>query len=93
MTQTIGIRELRQHASRYVAAAHAGEEILVTDRGLPMARLVPLSPLEQRIDYLVRKHGAHTPADPSIKAWEIEPAPNDGTDTQAILDEGRAERF
>lgn len=93
MTQTIGIRELRQHASRYVAAAHAGEEILVTDRGHPMARLVPLSPLEQRIDYLVRKHGAHPPADPSIKAWEIEPAPNDGTDTKAILDEGRAERF
>ncbi|MDQ1725760.1 MAG: hypothetical protein QOG52_2788 [Frankiaceae bacterium] len=43
--ERIGIRELRQHASRYLARVAAGETIEVTDRGRPVARLVP-SPAE-----------------------------------------------
>lgn len=38
-----GIRELKQNASEVVAAASAGEVITITDRGRPVARLVPLS--------------------------------------------------
>jgi prevent-host-death family protein len=37
----IGIRELRQHASRYVAMAKAGMRVPVTDRGKLVAYLVP----------------------------------------------------
>jgi len=33
MTDAIGIRELRQHASRYVARCRNGESFVVTDRG------------------------------------------------------------
>lgn len=40
--ERIGIRELRQHASRYVARVARGEELEVTDRGRPVARLVPI---------------------------------------------------
>ena len=40
--EVVGIRELQQHASRVVARAAAGESIIVTDRGRPVARLVPL---------------------------------------------------
>ena len=39
--ESIGIRELRQHASRYVAMARAGQRIPVTDRGKLVAYLVP----------------------------------------------------
>ena len=39
--ESIGIRELRQHASRYVAMAKAGRRIAVTDRGKLVAYLVP----------------------------------------------------
>jgi len=39
--EKIGIRELRQHASRYVAMARAGTRIPVTDRGKLVAYLVP----------------------------------------------------
>ena len=39
--EQIGIRELRQHASRYVAMAKAGKRIAVTDRGELVAYLVP----------------------------------------------------
>lgn len=38
----IGVRELRQHASRYLARVRAGETVEVTDRGRPVARLVPV---------------------------------------------------
>ena len=38
---SIGIRELRQHASRYVRMAREGRRIAVTDRGKLVAYLVP----------------------------------------------------
>lgn len=38
----IGIRELRQHASRYLREVQLGETIAVTDRGRPVAWLVPV---------------------------------------------------
>ena len=37
-----GIRELRDHLSRYLERVQAGEELTVTDRGRPVARLVPV---------------------------------------------------
>ncbi len=40
--ETIGIRELRQHASRWLRRVRAGEAFEITDRGRPVARLVPL---------------------------------------------------
>ena len=40
--QRIGVRELRQHASRYLALVARGERIEVTDRGRPVALLVPV---------------------------------------------------
>jgi prevent-host-death family protein len=39
----IGVRELRQHASRYLERVRHGETLVVTDRGRPVARLVPIS--------------------------------------------------
>ena len=37
------MRELRQHASRYLDEVAAGESIEITDRGRPVARLVPIT--------------------------------------------------
>lgn len=39
--ETIGIRELRRYASRWLARVKAGESFVVTDRGRPVARLSP----------------------------------------------------
>ena len=38
----IGVRELRQNASRWLARVAVGESFEVTDRGRPVARLVPV---------------------------------------------------
>ena len=40
--RSIGIRELRQQASRYLREVQRGETIEVTDRGRPVARLIPV---------------------------------------------------
>jgi len=39
----VGIRELKNGLSRYLARVRRGEEIVVTDRGAPVARLVAVS--------------------------------------------------
>ena len=41
--ERIGIRELRQHASRHLKRVARGETIEITDRGRPVARLVPVT--------------------------------------------------
>lgn len=40
--ERIGVRELRQHASRYLERVAGGETLEVTDRGRAVARLVPI---------------------------------------------------
>ena len=36
-----GIRETKTRLSSYLAAVRAGEEVLITDRGRPVARIIP----------------------------------------------------
>ena len=38
----VGIRELKAHLSEYVGKAAAGEHIIVTDRGRPVAQLASI---------------------------------------------------
>lgn len=47
---SIGIRELRQRASEFLRRVQAGETFEVTDRGRPVALLIPMpdsTPLDQ----------------------------------------------
>ena len=49
----IGIRELRQHASRYLEQVKAGGVIEVTERGKLVALLVPPTPAVTARDRLI----------------------------------------
>lgn len=51
--EQIGVRELRQHASKYLARVEAGEEIEVTNHGRLVARLVPVNEKERQFRELV----------------------------------------
>jgi prevent-host-death family protein len=42
---SVGVRELRQNASAVLRRVQAGESLEVTDRGRPVARLVPMRPM------------------------------------------------
>ncbi|RMG84494.1 MAG: type II toxin-antitoxin system prevent-host-death family antitoxin [Candidatus Dadabacteria bacterium] len=38
---TVGVRELKARLSHYLRLARGGEPVMITDRGRPVARLVP----------------------------------------------------
>jgi len=59
--EAIGVRELRQHASRYLARVEAGEELGVTNNGRLVARLVPVRAAERSRAALIES-GALIPA-------------------------------
>jgi prevent-host-death family protein len=42
----VGIRELKQNASGVIRRVVAGEAVEVTDRGRPVARIVPIEPAD-----------------------------------------------
>lgn len=56
----VGIRELRNHLSRYLDRVRDGEEVVVTDRGRAIARVVPVGG-ERVLDRLIAE-GVVTPA-------------------------------
>jgi prevent-host-death family protein len=72
MALSIGIRELRQNASRYLRlVAERGEPIQITDRGRPVALLTPVPKTQSRIEHL-RASGRIRPATGS---WKDLPPP------------------
>ncbi len=75
-----GIRDLRNHLSRYLERVQAGEEIVVTDRGRAIARVLPIDG-ERTIDRLIRE-GRVTPAKQRKRTL---PAPLETTGTVSDL--------
>ncbi len=54
---TVGIRELKEHLSRYIARVKRGERILISDRGKPVALISPAGatePDDDRMAALIR---------------------------------------
>ncbi len=49
----VGIRELRQHLTKYLRRVTAGETLRVTDRGKPVALFTPLPERSSPIERLV----------------------------------------
>ena len=85
--EPIGIRELRQHASRYVALAKQGQRVPVTDRGKLVAYLVPAASSGSILDQLAAA-GAVRPAIGDIRELLTEQPRPDG---QRPLTEALAE--
>lgn len=50
--RTATVRDLRNHYTRLLSWLSAGEEILITQRGKPVARLVPeINPAPPKVDW------------------------------------------
>lgn len=78
----VGIRELKQNASKVVARAAAGETVTITDRGRPVAQLTPLP--VSRLDQLIAA-GLATPAKGDLRDLP-EPEPIPGLAPNALSD-------
>jgi prevent-host-death family protein len=91
----VSVAQLKARLSEFIARARAGEEVLITDRGRPVARLAPLAGLpaaEGRLSALVRSGLARAPSARLGSAWLDSPRPRDpgGRSLDAVLEE-RAE--
>ncbi len=85
--ERIGVRELRQHASRYLDRVKAGETVEVTERGELVALLVPPSPATSARERLIAE-GILRPAAEAFRLPERTVAERP---TGAVLDELRAD--
>jgi len=91
MATKVGIREARMHLSRYLRMVKTGGEVILTERGKPVCKLVPLGREELSLaDRIARLEAAGLiePAKP------VSPLPPPivlpGVDVQAYLQEDRA---
>ena len=82
----VGVRELRNNLSRYLERVREGEEVVVTDRGRAIARVLPVG-RERALDRLIAE-GLVTPAQrPKRRARP--PIKSKGTVSDLVADQRR----
>ena len=86
--ERIGVRELRQHASRYLDRVKAGETVEVTERGELVALLVPPHPALNARERLVATGKLSPGSGPLVLPRRATAR----TDSAAVLDDLREDR-
>ena len=82
----VGVRELRDNLSRYLDRVRGGEEVVVTDRGHAIARVLPIG-VERVLDTLIAA-GVVTPAR-QTKRRTSRPIKAKGTVSDLVADQRR----
>ncbi|MFY9614763.1 MAG: type II toxin-antitoxin system prevent-host-death family antitoxin [Candidatus Dormiibacterota bacterium] len=57
----VGVRELKDQLSRYLSLVRSGAEVIVTDHGRPVARLIPVGERAAVLDELVARGEVSAP--------------------------------
>lgn len=88
----VGVGQLKARLSEYLARARAGEEVVITSRGTPIARLAPLvggEALEGHLARLVRAGVVREPRAALSSSFLDAPRPADpgGRSLEAVLEE------
>ncbi len=89
--ERIGVRELRQHATRYLGRVKAGETVEVTERGRLVALLVPPAPGTTERERLIAS-GQLMPASRPFRLPRRAAVSAGAPTSGAVLDDLRAER-
>ncbi len=98
MKKVAKVSELKASLSKYLARVKAGEEVVVTERGKPIAKLVPLPREEDsqldRMNQLARRGVITLPKGKLPEDFFDLPRPDDpeGLVLKALLDERRTGR-
>jgi prevent-host-death family protein len=82
----VGVRELRNNLSRYLDRVRDGDEVVVTDRGRAIARVIPVGS-ERVLDRLIAE-GIVTPAR-QAKQRASEPIKTKGGVSDLVTDQRR----
>lgn len=92
--EQVGVRELRQNLSRYLAEVKGGESFVVTEHGREVARLSPSGPADSPLARLVAERGATMPrGDLLSQVRNSRRRPAGGPPSLEVLDELREERL
>lgn len=87
---TVGIRQLKQNASEVIALVKAGEAVEVTERGAPVALIIPVPGPAGSLDRLVAE-GRATKANGNLADLPLPLATKSKKLPSQVLDELRAE--
>jgi prevent-host-death family protein len=90
----VGVRDLRQNLSRFLAQVKEGKTFVVTERGREVARLTPSGPVDSPLARLAAERGATLPqANLLALAAASGRGPADGPPSGQVLEEMREERL
>ena len=89
--ESVSVRELRQHLSRYLRRVEEGEHLVVTERRRPVAMLGPLPEHADILDLMIATGEATTPISDLLDLPLPPPSPP-GPSMAEILDDLREER-
>lgn len=92
MSDQVGVRELRDQLSRYLERAKAGEQIEITERGRPIALLVPLPESRAAVAELVASGQVRLAERPWRPGTARTTAPEGAPLPSEVLDEQRSDR-
>jgi prevent-host-death family protein len=89
MITSTGIKELRSSLTETLERVRAGETVVVTDHGEPIARIVPIEPEGERIARLIRAGVLRAPLKPIDESfWKLPRAEDpEGLLVKAALEE------
>jgi prevent-host-death family protein len=93
MRRSVGVRELRQNLSRYLALVKGGESFTVTERGREVARLLPSGPADSPLARLAAERGASVPSADLVEIDAPGGVPAQGPPSRHVLDQQREERL
>ena len=88
----VGVRELRQNLSVYLRRIDRGERFEVTDRGRPVALLVPLPPPQTPLERLIAEGRVRAPVGDVLDLPAPEGEPSNEVSEDLIRDR-REHRF
>ena len=92
MSRVVGVRELRQQLSRYLAEVKQGESFTVTECGREVARLTPSGPRHSPLGRLAAERGATLPTADLATLEPPDGVPAQGPPSATVFDELRQER-
>lgn len=91
-TVEVGVRDLRANLAHWLDQAKSGREVVVTERGVPVARLLKAG-APTTLERLIAE-GAVTPArEPKTPITESEIVPTRGSVTEILLQQRREDPY
>ncbi len=90
--RTVSVAMLKARLSEYLRSVRAGEVVVVTDRGTPVARLGPLegeAALQGRLEALAAAGMVRAPSRPLDPSFvdEVRPSDPQGRSLESVLEE------